>query len=185
MRPGGLGAEPRDLVLLVACEVALEPEPLGRVLLVALVGEDVRRHPVEEPPVVRDDDGAAGEVEQRVLERAERLDVQVVGRLVEEQQVAALLEGERQVEPVALAAGEDAGRLLLVRALEPERRHVGARRHLDVADLDVVQAVRDESPRPSCFGSRPAAGLVDVGDLDGLADLEVAGVRASRGRRWS
>ena len=80
----------------------------------------------------RDDHGAAGELQQRVLQRAERLDVEVVGRLVEQQQVAALLEREREVEPVALAAGEDAGLLLLVRALEAERRDVGPRRDLDV-----------------------------------------------------
>ena len=62
-----------------------------------------------------DHDGAAGELEQRVLQRAERLDVQVVGGLVEEQQVAALLEREREVEAVALTTGQDARGLLLVR----------------------------------------------------------------------
>ena len=38
---------------------------------------------------MRDHHGAAGEVEERVLERAQRVDVEVVGRLVEQQQVAA------------------------------------------------------------------------------------------------
>src|SRR3954471_6501172 len=58
VRSGRLLAEPLDLVLLVVLEVALEPEPLG----VALVGEDVRGHAVEEPPVVAHHDGAAGEL---------------------------------------------------------------------------------------------------------------------------
>src|SRR3954452_20536319 len=89
VRPGGLDAQPLDLVLLVVGEVALEPEPLG----VALVGEDVRRHAVEEPPVVADDHGTARELLEGTLEAAQRLDVQVVGRLVEQQQVATLLEG--------------------------------------------------------------------------------------------
>ena len=142
MRAGGLGAEALDLVLLVGLEVALVPEPVRA----ALPGQDVRGHPVEEPPVVAGDDGAAGEVEQRVLQTGQGLDVEVVGRLVQQQQVAALLEGERQVHPVALAAGHDPGRLLLVRALEPERRHVRPRRHLDVADLDVVEPLRDRLP---------------------------------------
>src|SRR5690606_18351615 len=127
VRAGGVGAEPLDLVLLVGSEVALEPVPARRVLRGALVGEHVRRHTVEEPAVVGDDDGAAREVEQRVLERPEGLDVEVVGGLVQEQQVAALLERQRQVEAVALATGEDARRLLLVRPLEPELRDVGAR----------------------------------------------------------
>ena len=52
MRAGGVGSESLDLVLLVGLEVALEPVPLGGVLVVTFVGEDVRRDPVEEPPVV-------------------------------------------------------------------------------------------------------------------------------------
>src|SRR3954466_10638243 len=107
VRARRVGTQPLDLVLLVVGEVALEPEPLG----LALVGEDVGRDPVEEPPVVADHDGAAGELEQRALQAGQRLDIEVVGRLVEEQQVAALLEGQGEVEPVALPAGEHAGPL--------------------------------------------------------------------------
>src|SRR6185312_4418801 len=70
VRAGRVGTEPLDLVRLIGLEVALEPVPLGGVLVVALVGEDVRRDPVEEPPVVTDDHRAARELEQRVLERA-------------------------------------------------------------------------------------------------------------------
>src|SRR5690606_7955827 len=120
VRARGVGAQALHLVLLVGPEVTLEPVPLRGVLVVALVGQDVRGDAVQEPPVVGDDHGTAREVEQRVLEAAEGLDVQVVGGLVEEQQVAALLERERQVEAVALTAREDAGLLLLVRALEAE-----------------------------------------------------------------
>src|SRR4051794_29096582 len=175
VRTRRLRTQPLDLVLLVRLEVALEPVPVGRVLVGALVGEDVRRDAVEEPPVVGDDHRAAGELEQRVLEAAERLDVEVVGRLVEQQQVAALLEGERQVEAVALATGEDAGRLLLVRPLEAERRHVGARRDLGLADLAVVRAVRDDLPQ-RLLGVDSGAALVEVGDVDRLADLQVSAV---------
>src|SRR4051812_31446608 len=101
VRPRRLRAEPLDLVPLVVGEVALEPEPLR----VALVGEDVRRHAVEEPPVVADHDGAAGELQQCGLQAGQRLGVEVVGRLVEQQQVAALLEGQGEVEPVPLTTG--------------------------------------------------------------------------------
>src|ERR1700742_4228810 len=89
VRAGGLSAETLDLVLLVGLEVALEPEPVRA----ALPGQDVRRHPVQEPPVVAGDDRAARELQQRVLQAPEGLDIQVVGGLVEQQQVAALLEG--------------------------------------------------------------------------------------------
>src|SRR3954464_4649275 len=85
VRTSGLRTETLDLVGLVGLEVALEPVPAGGVLLGALVGEDVRRDPVEKPPVVGDDHGAAGELEQGVLERAEGLDVEVVGGLRSEE----------------------------------------------------------------------------------------------------
>jgi hypothetical protein len=105
----------------------------------------------------------------------ERLDVQVVGRLVEQQQVAALLQRQRQVQPVALAAGEHARLLLLVRALEAE------------AETYAREGI--STCRPGCSRARPrrpprrllrvdaAAVLVDVAELDRLADLDLAGVR--------
>src|SRR4051812_2166061 len=177
VRPRGLGAETAELVLLVALEVALEPVPLGRVLVRALPGQDVGRHAVQEPPVVRDHDGATGELLQRVLHRTEGLDVQVVRRFVQQDQVAALLEGHRQVQPVALATGEHARRLLLVRTLEAERADVRPRRHLDVADVDVVEAAGNGLPH-GLLGVDARAVLVDVGQLDRLADLDLALVRA-------
>ena len=85
---------------------AFEP----RRLRVALEGEDVRRDAIEEPAIVRDHHGAAGEVEQRLLEGAQRVDVEVVGRLVEEQDVAARAQHLRQMDAVALAAREVADR---------------------------------------------------------------------------
>src|SRR6266516_3882854 len=81
----GGGAESLVLLLLIYPEVALAPDHLA----IPLEREDVRRNAVEEPAVVRDDDSAAREVDQRIFERAERIDVEVVGRFVQEQQVAA------------------------------------------------------------------------------------------------
>src|SRR5579859_2171823 len=176
VRPGRLRAEPVDLVLLVRLEVALEPEPFRRVLVVALPGEDVRGDPVEEHPVVRDHHGAAGEVEQRVLQGAERLDVEVVGRLVEQDHVAADLQRQRQVEPVALATGQYPGGLLLVGSLEPEGGDVRARGHLDLADHQVVEPVGDDLPH-RLLRVEAGAALVDVRQEDGLADAYLAGVR--------
>ncbi len=75
-------------------------------LRVAFEGKDVRRDAVEEPAVVRDHDGAAGEVEQRLFERTQGVDVEVVGRLVEQQHVAAALQELCEVHAVALTAGE-------------------------------------------------------------------------------
>ena len=175
MRLGRVGAETLDLVRLIRLEVALEPVPVGRVLVGALVGEDVRRDPVEEPPVVSDDHRTAGELEKRVLEARQGLDVEVVRGLVEQEEVSTLLEGQREVQTVALTTGEHSGLLLLVGALEAKLAHVGAGRNLRLAHLDEVEPLGDDLPQVLVRVDATAA-LVDVGDLDGLTDLQVATV---------
>src|SRR4029078_7674630 len=115
---------------------ALEPDRLA----VSFEGEDVGRDAVEEPAVVRDHDGAARELEQRLLERAQRVDVEVVRRLVEEEDVAARAQELREMDAVPLAAREVGAAFLLVGALEVEPRDVLARVHLALAELDRVVA---------------------------------------------
>lgn len=58
--------EAGHLVLLVRLEVALEPVPVVRMLL-GPSREDVGGDAVEEPAVVGDNDGTAGECEQRIF----------------------------------------------------------------------------------------------------------------------
>ena len=93
-------AQPPPLVLLVIREIALEPLHVA----VALERQHVRRDPVEEEAIMADHHRAAGEVLQRGLQRRQRLDVEVVGRLVEQQEVRAFLQHLGQVHAVALAA---------------------------------------------------------------------------------
>ena len=119
------------------------------------------------------DHRAARELEQCRLERGQRLDVEVVRGLVEEQQVATLLERKRQVQTVALATGKYASALLLVLALKAKARHVRAAGDLGLAHHHVVQAVRDDLPQV-LIGVDAGAVLIDVRNLDGLAHLELA-----------
>src|SRR5215469_2861956 len=172
VRPSGLSSEPFDLVLLIGLEVALEPEPVGP----ALPSQDVGRNPVEEPPVVASDHGAAGELKQRVLQRRQRLHIKVVGWLVKKQQVSAELERQGEIDPVPLAARQDASRLLLVTALEAERCHIGTARDLRLSRCDVALAVGNHFP-DVLVRVDPAARLIHVSDLNGVADLDLAGVR--------
>src|SRR3546814_15707961 len=69
-------AEPPAPVRFVLRVVALEPLDVA----VALEREDVGRDPVEEPAIVADHHRAAGEVEQRILECARRIDLEAIGR---------------------------------------------------------------------------------------------------------
>ena len=68
-----------------------------------------------------------GKFEQRLFQGAQRFDVEVVGRLVEQQHVGAALQELREVHAVALAAGQLADLLLLLVAAEVEAADVAAR----------------------------------------------------------
>jgi hypothetical protein len=57
---------------------------------------------------------------ERVLERLAALDVEVVGRLVEDQQVGAGVDEDRQRQPLTLAARQPGERLQRVVAGEQE-----------------------------------------------------------------
>ena len=68
MRDHAVDPQPPLLVFLVVGEVALEPFDMA----LAFEGEHVGGDAVQEEAVVADDDGAAGEVEQRLSQRAQR-----------------------------------------------------------------------------------------------------------------
>ena len=106
---------------------------------------------------------------QGLLEHAQRVDVEVVGRLVEEEQVPAGAQQLREVDTVALAAGEVGDALLLVGPAEVEPGDVLARVHLPPAELDRVLAARDLFP-DVVLRIQVGPGLVDVGELDRVAD---------------
>jgi hypothetical protein len=110
-----------------------------------------------------------------VATRAQRLDVEIVGRLVEQQHVSAAAEHFRKMHAVALAAGELPDHLLLVRALEVEARCVAATGRRVVADRDVVETVGNLFPCRLAVVELVAA-LIDVRDLHRIADAQRAGV---------
>ena len=91
--------------------------------------EDVRRDVVEEALVVRDDDRAALVAGEELLEPADREDVEVVGRLVEEQHVRPAEEHLREEHAQLEAAGERRERLAMHgdRDAEPLEDGAGAR----------------------------------------------------------
>src|SRR5699024_7464169 len=101
--------------------------------------------------------------------------VQVISRLIEEDQVAALFQRQREVQAVALTTGEYLRWLLLVWSLEAESRQVGARWHLILADVDVVQAFRANFPH-CCFGLDVRTVLLHIRQLDGVANLHGSGI---------
>ena len=122
-----------------------------------------------------DHHGAAWEVLQRVFQGGQGFHVQVVGGLVQQDQVAALLEGERQVQAVPLTTRKDFRGFLLVGALESEGGQVGAGRHFVLAHHNVVQAVGHDFPH-GFFRVNVFPALVHVGQPHGLAHIYFTGV---------
>ena len=76
---------------------------------------------VDQRPVVRDQQKGAGERLERSLERLAALDVEVVRRLVEHEEVRAARDDERERQPAPLAARERGHRLLV--CVPPEKRN--------------------------------------------------------------
>ena len=112
MRLVGVVAEAAFAVFFILAVVAIKILDVA----IALESEDVRRDAVEEPPIVADHDRAPREAEQRFLQRAQCVDVEIVRRLVEQQDVAAALQQLREMQPVALSTREVPHLLLLIRA---------------------------------------------------------------------
>ena len=88
------------------------------------------------------DDGAAGKVLQSLLKSAERIDVDIVGGLVQQEHVALLLEREGQLQPVALTAREHLAQLALVGAGEVEAGQVTAGVDVAAAEAHGLIALR-------------------------------------------
>ncbi len=124
----------------------------------------MRAKPVEEETVVRDDDRVAGEILDGRFQRLQRFHVQVVGRFVEEEDVAALFQQLGHVDAVALTTREQAHLLLLVAALEVEGAAIGPAVDLGVAQFDQLGAAGNLFP-DGRVGVERIARLVDIGQL--------------------
>ncbi len=151
MRCGSSASAPSVRFLYSSYSVKLPSK--NSTLPLVLVVQDVGGDTVEEPTVVRDHHGAAREFQQGVFQRAQGFDIQVVGRFIEQQHVAANLQQLGQVQTATLTAGQLAHAFALIDALEVEAADIGAARHLGVADAHDVPARR--RLLPTRFSSRP------------------------------
>ena len=98
-----------DLILAVIAVEILD-------VTVALESENMRGDAVEKPTVVRYYDRASGKVFQRFFESAHRVDIEIVCRLVQKQNVRAGSQHLCKVNSIAFAARQLANPLLLIGA---------------------------------------------------------------------
>ena len=124
MRRFAIYSEPFATLLFIFLKVPFAPVDVP----VAFEREDVSCDTVQEPPVVTDHDDPAGIIENCFFECAERIDVEIVGRFVQEQQIGAAAQQLREVHSVTFPARKIADLLLLIGSTEIEPRHVCRRR---------------------------------------------------------
>ena len=74
----------------------------------------MRGDAVEEPPVVAYHHGTTGEILETFLESSQRIDINVVCRLVKQQHIALLFQSHGKVQSVSLSAGQHTNLFLLI-----------------------------------------------------------------------
>ena len=93
---------------------------------------------VEEVTVVADNEAGAAEVDESFLEDAQGLEVEVIGRFIEDEEIPAAAQNLSQQHPVALAAREVADAVIDARVGEEEALEVTANREFFFTELDEV-----------------------------------------------
>src|SRR5215211_5238320 len=101
----------------------------------------MRADAVEEPAVVTDNKGSACILLKRFLQGTQGVDIQIVGRFIEQQHIRAFCECLGEMDTVAFAAGENADLFLLVAARKVERGNIAARVDLALAKLEILCAL--------------------------------------------
>ena len=129
---------------------------------------------VQEDAVVADEQQGAVEGGELLLEQLERLDIEVVGRLVEGQQVAGIEEEAGEEQAVALAPREHLDGCTGAGGLEEEVLQVGEDMARPAVHHDGL-APFGEVLRHALFGIQFRAQLVDAADLQPAAVGDAAG----------
>ena len=124
-------------VSLIVRIVAFEPDDLA----FTLKGKDVGGDAIQKPAVVADHYRTAGKILQGLFKGPHGVHIKIIGRLIQKEHIGTLFEHPRQMDPVALAPGEQPDLFLLVGALEIEACHIGPRVALKAAKLDCVESV--------------------------------------------
>ena len=140
---------------------------------VALKRQDVGADAVQEIAVVAHHQHHAGERDQRLLQHAQRRQVEIVRRLVEDEEVAAVFQDAREQQPAALAAAQVFHLRRDAVVGEQKPLEIGAQRNLAVAEDDELRAVADFLQHRAFLAQLQPA-LVHVVELRELAGLHRA-----------
>jgi len=126
---------------------------------------------------VRDEDAGRGPLREQVLDEADAVDVEVVGRLVEQQQLRLQRQRQRQGRALAFAAGGDRG---VQRFVEPEAVQVLDQPRFRLPARALVRYVFQPTARDEALAqrrrSRERRLLLDEADAQAVAAADFAAV---------
>jgi len=133
------------------------------------------RYPVEERAIVGDEDARQRALGEQFLEQADAVDVEVVGGLVEQQQLRFERQSQRQRGALALSAEAASGRSDSSR---PKRCRYPTSRGLARPACALVGQALEVTPRDQALAQRGGRGqrrlLLDRGDAQAVAATQLA-----------
>ena len=165
-------SQPGFPVCLVIRVIPFKPDDFA----VSFKSQNVGGDAIQKPAVMADHHNATGKIFKGLLEGSQRIDIQVIGGFIQQQDIGCLLQHQGQMYPVALAAGQQAHFFLLIRTGKIESRHIGPGVDLAISEIDQVFTFGNGFPY-GFIGIQHIPALVDIGQLNGLADVNDTGIR--------
>ena len=152
-----LGAQTAFPVFFIISVIALKPLNMA----IAFKGQNMRCNAVEKPSVMAYHHRAAGKVFQPFFQRAQCLNIQIIGRFIEQQEVGTAFQHFRQMHAIAFTTRQEPHFFLLVAATEIESPDIGARIHFPLAKLQNIQPAGNFLPH-GLVVLQIVAALVDI-----------------------
>src|SRR5215218_7724871 len=95
---------------------------------------------VEEPAIVADHQGGSCKFFDGLFQGAQRVNIQIVGRFIEQQNICAFGESLGQMNAVAFTPGENANFLLLILTGKVKGGNISTRVDLTLAEFERIRA---------------------------------------------
>ena len=138
---------------------------------VALEGQNVSRNAIEKPAVVGYHDGAAREVEYGFCQSTQRLDVEIIGRFVENHEVGGAREQFVQDHAITFAARQETDRRHGAFGTEQETTQITYHMHFAAIDDDVVATIANHFS-DSLVRIQLLTQLIEIADFEMFAELD-------------
>ncbi|MNC15899.1 hypothetical protein D3C75_637400 [compost metagenome] len=118
-------------------------------LPLSLKSQQLVRYPVQEIPVMGYSNDCAGEVLQIILQNGQRLDIQIIGRFIQQQHVGLPHQGAEEIQSAFFPSGQpaDVGPLLLLGKHKP-LQHLGGGNGNAVIQLNGLGSIPDIFQHP-------------------------------------